>query len=40
MQTESEFNRECFRFGQVCVGNWKTYMHLEVDENIYYMDRL
>ena len=40
MQTESEFNHECFRFGQVCGGNWKTYMHLEVDNNIYYIDRL
>ena len=40
IQTESEFNHECFRFGQVCGGNWKREMNLEVDENIYYVDRL
>ena len=39
-QTLSEFNHECFRFNQVCSGDWKSYMHLEVDENIYYVDRL
>ena len=39
-QTESEFNHECFRFGQVCGGDWRREMNLKVDENIYYVDRL
>ena len=40
IQTESEFNNECFRFGQVCGGDWRREMNLKVDENIYYVDRL
>ena len=40
IQTESEFNHECFRFGQVCGGDWRREMNLKVDENIYYVDRL
>ena len=40
IQTESEFNHECFRFGQVCDGDWRREMNLKVDENIYYVDRL
>ena len=37
IQTESEFNHECFRFNQVCGGDWKKYKNLEVDKNIYYV---
>jgi hypothetical protein len=39
-QTLSEFNCECFRFNQVCGGDWKKYINLEIDTNIYYVDRL
>lgn len=40
IQTESEFKHECFRFNQVCGGDWRKEMNLQTDENTYYVDRL